>query len=106
MTKAQPEHVRRPDMLCQELQGVLVNPVTARSHEVTESGTLYCFKAGISVSRADISILTAGCRSRRPCVSFPVTSPSCLRQSFQSGTFVPVYTTDAARILSPDYDSI
>jgi hypothetical protein len=88
-----------PDLLCQELKVVLLNPVTLRATEVTESRTLYRFKTGeLFLSNPDVKEYRYNKVVQQERLRFTVGHKTLLFENdFRRATFVHVYA-DEVRI--------
>ena len=85
-----------PDLLCQELKVVLVNPVTLRTAEVKESRTLYRFKAGdLYLSSPDLSEYRYNKVMQEEPTRYSAGHKTMLFENdFKRATFVHVYTDE------------
>ena len=92
-------HASVPDLLCQELKVVLVNPVTLRSTELKDTRTLYRFKAGdLFLSTPDRSEYRYNNVQQQEPLRYSSGHKTLLFEAdFRRGTFVHVYT-DEVRI--------
>lgn len=87
---------RIPDLLCQELKVVLVNPATLRTTEVKQSRTLYRFKAGdLFLSTPEVKEYRYNKVVQQETTRFIVGHKTLLfEEDFRRATFVHIYVDD------------